>query len=409
MLWCMQCLARACSAVCRSATHAWPSLAHAHHAVPSFLCPPPPAQHPAAAAQALSREGAAELLLAAVHMGLDPAANLLHEELAAGGWAGRDARLAERSRGESQRVCEGRRPQRGSECQGPARLPACRRLPPTPAPRLSSLPVCLPPPHRRAAVEALLGAFDESDWERKLPQLADRLADMGPSRSARLKVCSTFCRRRRCSALRHADASNCLPPSCPLPPLPPRAAAAPPAGRAPARPAAAAVWRGRAAGAPAAGRPRGGQVGGASPRALDAGPRCSHRGAAVVHGWQGPGGGGDHSGEAGWPRVEALGRPASLLCCCHAGRCGRKICADPACTLAAPPLVRRCPAAATRLGRWSSCSGRATSCCGPTCCATRQVKGPHLMMMSWGRAHGQAGSSQSHASAPGPSPDLART
>lgn len=45
-------------------------------------------------------------------------------------------------------------------------------------------------------MEALLGAFDDSDWQRKLPQLADRLAEMGPSHSARLKVCSfTFCPR----------------------------------------------------------------------------------------------------------------------------------------------------------------------------------------------------------------------
>jgi len=39
-----------------------------------------------------------------------------------------------------------------------------------------------------AAVLELLGALDEGDWQRKLPQLAERLADMGPSHHARLKV-----------------------------------------------------------------------------------------------------------------------------------------------------------------------------------------------------------------------------
>lgn len=44
---------------------------------------------------------------------------------------------------------------------------------------------CRPP---GAAAAALLGAFDEGDWERKLPQLADRLAEMGPSHNARYRV-----------------------------------------------------------------------------------------------------------------------------------------------------------------------------------------------------------------------------
>ena len=51
-------------------------------------CASPPVQHPGAPAArgALSREGAADLLLAALHMGLDPAANQLQEDLDAGGW-----------------------------------------------------------------------------------------------------------------------------------------------------------------------------------------------------------------------------------------------------------------------------------------------------------------------------------
>ncbi|KAI7842707.1 hypothetical protein COHA_003638 [Chlorella ohadii] len=36
-----------------------------------------------------------------------------------------------------------------------------------------------------SAAAALLSAFDETDWERKLPQLADRLAEMGPSHQSR--------------------------------------------------------------------------------------------------------------------------------------------------------------------------------------------------------------------------------
>ncbi|KAL4427733.1 hypothetical protein ABPG75_001831 [Micractinium tetrahymenae] len=39
-----------------------------------------------------------------------------------------------------------------------------------------------------AALVELLGALDEPDWQRKLPQLAGRLADMGPSHTARLKL-----------------------------------------------------------------------------------------------------------------------------------------------------------------------------------------------------------------------------
>ncbi|KAL4444594.1 hypothetical protein ABPG77_002411 [Micractinium sp. CCAP 211/92] len=39
-----------------------------------------------------------------------------------------------------------------------------------------------------AAVAELLDALDASDWQRKLPQLAERLADMGPSHTARLKL-----------------------------------------------------------------------------------------------------------------------------------------------------------------------------------------------------------------------------
>lgn len=35
---------------------------------------------------------------------------------------------------------------------------------------------------------ALLGAFDEPDWQRKLPQLAERLVEMGPSHNARFKA-----------------------------------------------------------------------------------------------------------------------------------------------------------------------------------------------------------------------------
>ncbi|PRW60750.1 FAM178A-like isoform X2 [Chlorella sorokiniana] len=79
------------------------------------------AKHPAAAAGALSREGLSDLLLAAVHLGLDPAANQLREEIT-------------------------------------------------------------------EATAALLGAFDEVDWERKLPQLADRLAEMGPSHHSRYRL-----------------------------------------------------------------------------------------------------------------------------------------------------------------------------------------------------------------------------
>jgi hypothetical protein len=53
--------------------------------------------------------------------------------------------------------------------------PLCARaLAPRPAPAVVTL--------------ALLGAFDEADWLRKLPQLADRLADMGPSHWARIKA-----------------------------------------------------------------------------------------------------------------------------------------------------------------------------------------------------------------------------
>ena len=36
---------------------------------------------------------------------------------------------------------------------------------------------------------ALLGAFSDADWVAVLPQLADQLADMGPSKRAHLKVC----------------------------------------------------------------------------------------------------------------------------------------------------------------------------------------------------------------------------
>ena len=39
----------------------------------------------------------------------------------------------------------------------------------------------MPLPLRSAASAALLRAFDDADWERKLPQLADRLLEMRPS------------------------------------------------------------------------------------------------------------------------------------------------------------------------------------------------------------------------------------
>ncbi|KAL4856914.1 hypothetical protein ACK3TF_002954 [Chlorella vulgaris] len=75
----------------------------------------------AATAGATSREGLAELLLAAMHMGLDKAATQLQRDL-------------------------------------------------------------------DAVVLELLAAFEEADWQRKLPQLAERLMDMGPSDAARLKL-----------------------------------------------------------------------------------------------------------------------------------------------------------------------------------------------------------------------------
>lgn len=46
-------------------------------------------------------------------------------------------------------------------------------------------PLAFPPP---PAVAELLDALDDSDWQRRLPQLAERLADMGPSHAARLKA-----------------------------------------------------------------------------------------------------------------------------------------------------------------------------------------------------------------------------
>lgn len=52
----------------------------------------------------------------------------------------------------------------------------------------TSHPAAAPPRPRAAAVVALLGALDEADWSRKLPQLADRLVEFGPSHVARLKV-----------------------------------------------------------------------------------------------------------------------------------------------------------------------------------------------------------------------------
>lgn len=39
-----------------------------------------------------------------------------------------------------------------------------------------------------AAIVAILETLDESDWTRKLPQLADRVANMGPSNRARLRL-----------------------------------------------------------------------------------------------------------------------------------------------------------------------------------------------------------------------------
>jgi hypothetical protein len=39
----------------------------------------------------------------------------------------------------------------------------------------------------------LLAAFEEADWQRKLPQLAERLMDMGPSDAARLKARQAAC------------------------------------------------------------------------------------------------------------------------------------------------------------------------------------------------------------------------
>lgn len=53
--------------------------------------PPTLLQHPAAAAGALSREGLSDLLLAALHLGLDPAANQLREEITEGEYASFDA------------------------------------------------------------------------------------------------------------------------------------------------------------------------------------------------------------------------------------------------------------------------------------------------------------------------------
>lgn len=47
--------------------------------------PAPALQHPAAAARALSREGLGELLAAALHLMLDPAAAQLQDDLDAGG------------------------------------------------------------------------------------------------------------------------------------------------------------------------------------------------------------------------------------------------------------------------------------------------------------------------------------
>ena len=62
--------------------------------------------------------------------------------------------------------------------------------------------VCCRPAPAPAASLALLGVFEEGDWLRKLPQLADRLADTGPSHWARMKASSlASCCCCRCCCL----------------------------------------------------------------------------------------------------------------------------------------------------------------------------------------------------------------
>ena len=97
-----------------------------------------------------------------MHLGLDPAANQLREEITEG------------------------EPLPGCVSSPVPSLPAasCRVV----AVDMESRRLLFHCPPMCAASAALLGAFDEADWERKLPQLADRLAEMGPSHHSRYRV-----------------------------------------------------------------------------------------------------------------------------------------------------------------------------------------------------------------------------